>query len=119
MKLSLNLPDYLVQRLRSDAEALCVSLPVLVTAELQRAHVLARAAAAALALTPHDRAAIAHALAGVETMRLLDGRDELPTLAWLTANLEDAERGDLADRLRGAGATPLALWGLIMEARQQ
>ncbi len=118
MKLSLNLPDHLVERLRDDAEALGVSLPALVTAELVRASALAGEAVDALGLWPQDRAALIAMLDGVEQMRILDGRDDLPTLDFICATLEDAERGDLADRLRIANVCPLAIWGLVMEARR-
>lgn len=118
MKLSLNLPDHLVGRLRDDAEALGVSLPALVTAELVRARQLAGDAVESLNLSSQDRAALVAMLGGIEQMRIIDGRDDLPAPEWLLANLEDAERGDLADRLRGGGVAPLAIWGLVMEARR-
>jgi len=117
MKLSLNLPDWLVDDLRDGAESIGVSLPALITAELARARSLAAQAAHALDIEGADRTAIRCSLQGIEQMRILDGRDDLPSTDWLCAALRDGGHAGAADRLGRAEPSELAIWGLLMEAR--
>lgn len=118
MKVSLNLPDWLVDDLRDGADAIGVSMPALITAELARARSLAAQEAHALDIEGADHAIIARALQGIEQMHILDGRDDLPSADWLCATLRDMGHGDVAERLDRALPSPLAIWGLVMAARR-
>lgn len=123
--LKLSLPDRIVQRLGSDAEALAVSLPALITADLTRYRQMAEAAAPAL--DAWEWACLGHVLDGIEGHRILSGDDSLPSAVGIVAEIDTwADHADDADTLRAGalrvkvlGWSPLTIAGALFRLRKE
>lgn len=109
--------------LRDEAEAMGVSFPALLTADIVRYRKMAIAAAPTL--DPWERGAISLLLAEIEAHGILSGDDSLPSAARIAAMVEewidDAAADDAlrAERLRRKveALTPLAIAGLLLRER--
>lgn len=123
MKLTLNASPP-IMRLKQEADAMGVSFPSLLTADLVRCRALAEAA-----LPPLDaweREAIDHALSGIESHRILAGDDSLPSAGWIAAAVQEMADGRPDDEMLRLEAlarqarewSPIAILGLMMRLRQ-
>lgn len=102
--------------LAQDAEAVGLGVNALLSAEVHRARTLARRAARDLALPDDVRDGVLHTLSGMEQADIIAGIDDLPSAERIAAEMVDA---GLASRSWLASApSPVAIWGLIMEARR-
>lgn len=124
-KLSLNLPDRMIQALEADADGAGVSLPALLMTDLIRYRALADAAVPQLTDWQWD--CLSHVLSGAEGHRILSGIDDLPSPAGITAEIdtwadgapdEDAlKAGELIEQVKTW--TPLTIAGVLMRLRRR
>lgn len=122
-KLTLNLPGHVVARLDADAEALGVSLPAVITADLTRYRKMAEAASPKL--SDWQWGLLSHVLNGIEAHRILTGDDALPSGASIAVEIDTWADGAMDDdclragELRGQVLTwsPLTIAGVLMRLR--
>lgn len=122
-KRTLNLSP-LLERLDREAEALGVSLPALLTADLHRYRTLA--AAATPELTEWEWLLLGHVLDGIEQLDILGGIDDLPSNARIITAIDEwADHADYDDTTRAgdlrrkvASWSPLEIAGVLHRLRQ-
>lgn len=126
-KLSLNLPDRMIQALEADAEALAVSLPALLTADLIRYRALADAAVPRLTDWQWD--CLSHVMSGIEGSRILGGLDDLPSGTSIAIAIDEwadglnDNDGDISRagmlRKQAVEWPPLTIAGVLMRLRRR
>lgn len=124
-KLSLNLPDRMIQVLEADADGAGVSLPALLTADLIRYRALADAAVPQLTDWQWD--CLSHVMSGIEGNRILGGLDDLPSPGSIIAEIDTwADGASDEDTLRAGKLIeqvktwpPLTIAGVLMRLRRR
>lgn len=124
-KLSLNLPDRMIEALEADADGAGVSLPALLMADLIRYRALADAAVPTLTDWQWD--CLSHVMSGIEGHRILSGSDDLPGAGSIITEIDTWADGAMDDDTLRAGELiqrvkswpPLTVAGILMRLRRR
>lgn len=123
-KLSLNLPDRMIQALEADADGAGVSLPALLMADLIRYRALADAAVPRL--TQWQWECLAHVMFGIEGSAISSGTDNLPGSGTIITEIDTWAADGTTEEIARAGKlieqvktwTPLTIAGVLMRLRR-